>query len=195
MREREFLGVAVANLDSADIHARFIRVDAEAGEEHLEHVGLADFVARDHGAVHEHGNVFVLVAEHQIRVFVLAGDSVPDVPEVVLDFPAVAQGVAAVFADGFRGELRAGFLRCFLHREGGEKFLPFLLERPCGQRHVGGRERECVDLAAGAGDKPDRLVGRLVALACHVEECARDAESLFGVGLGERTARRPVSAL
>ena len=185
MREGEFLGVAVADLHAARIEGPVVRVYTQAGEEHLEHVLLVNHVGREDGAVYEERDVLVFVGEHQVRVVVLLGDAVPEVPKRVLRAPGVAEGCGGVTLDAFRRKFRALFYGDFLERESLEEFLPFFLQGTFFGHVVGCREREGIDAAAVAGNEAACLVGRVITLARDVEECAGCPESLFGIELAE----------
>ena len=51
--EREFLGVAVADFRTACIERAVVRVHAQAGEEHLEHILLVNHVGREDGTIYK----------------------------------------------------------------------------------------------------------------------------------------------
>ena len=122
------LRVAVADLLAVHFKCGIVGVDTQAHEQHLEQILRIDGVAFNGCPVNEQRNVFGLVAEHQVRVVVLAGDTCPVMPEGVFDGPGVAErgGVKALHV--VRRKFRAFACSSFAHAEVREEFLPFVLE-------------------------------------------------------------------
>ena len=183
--EGEFLRETVTDLHAAGVESLVVRVDAEAGEEHLEHVLLADDVGGEECSIDEQRDVLGLVREHQVGVVVLLGDAVPEVPQRVLGAPGVAERLGGMALDAFRREFRALFLGNFVEREALEEFLPFFLQRSLRGHVVGGGQREGVDRVSVPGDHAYSLVRGLVALARDVEERAGGSERFFGIEFAE----------
>ena len=185
MGEGKFLGVAVTNLDALDFEARLVHGEPKTVQKNLEHVLLTDFVARDNRAVYKKRNIFFFVAEHQVWVFVLTGDTGPGVPKRIACAPGIAEICTSMLHDAFGREFRNFFFHDVFQLECRKEVFPFLLEGACGELGVRCGERERENSIPGANHETDGFVGRVVAFAGHIKECACGAKCFFRVSLGK----------